>query len=209
MTESHLLATGEFARESGLSRKALRLYDDSGLLSPAQVDRVTGYRYYTPGQIGRARHISLLRRLGMPLVRVATILEHSGSDSVASVVNRLTAWWEGEEQAFAERRATVEYLLRVWSDLTSVAYSVESRHVSDCKLATTRREVLQPVETMIDLVGGGPCSHRRLPRTTRSAARSTYLPRPLGRRPRRRSGRRGRPALPTLHSLTPRGKEPR
>jgi PPM family protein phosphatase len=39
-----LMTSGEFARASRLSPKALRLYDELGLLSPAEVDPVTGYR---------------------------------------------------------------------------------------------------------------------------------------------------------------------
>lgn len=40
-----LLSIGRFARISGLTVKALRHYDDVGLLRPARVDDATGYRY--------------------------------------------------------------------------------------------------------------------------------------------------------------------
>jgi DNA-binding transcriptional MerR regulator len=39
------MSIGEFALRSRLSRKALRLYEGLGLLSPARVDDVSGYRY--------------------------------------------------------------------------------------------------------------------------------------------------------------------
>jgi hypothetical protein len=41
-----LLTIGVFAKASRLSPKALRLYDELGLLTPARVDPVTGYRRY-------------------------------------------------------------------------------------------------------------------------------------------------------------------
>ena len=47
--------------------KALRLYDSLGLLTPAHVDEVSGYRFYRPDQLERARLVAWLRRLGMPL----------------------------------------------------------------------------------------------------------------------------------------------
>lgn len=49
------LSIGAFAQESGLSPKALRLYDDLGLLAPADVDPRTGYRsrWRTSGTRGR------------------------------------------------------------------------------------------------------------------------------------------------------------
>src|ERR1700756_5740073 len=61
------MTSGAFARASGLSRKALRLYDDLGLLHPARVDPDTLYRFYHQGQQEQARLVAWLRRLGMPL----------------------------------------------------------------------------------------------------------------------------------------------
>jgi hypothetical protein len=59
------LTTGEFGRRCGLSHKALRLYDMSGLLPPAHVDPLTGHRRYAAGQLDRRRAArGVLRRLG-------------------------------------------------------------------------------------------------------------------------------------------------
>ena len=68
-----LMTSGAFARASGLSRKALRLYDELGLLHPARVDPVTPYRFYHPGQLEQARLVAWLRRLGMPLAVIRSV----------------------------------------------------------------------------------------------------------------------------------------
>ena len=68
------LSIGEFARRSGLSLKALRLYDARGLLPPVRVDDGSGYRFYAPEQLERAHTIALLRRLDMPLSTIADVL---------------------------------------------------------------------------------------------------------------------------------------
>jgi len=47
------MSIGEFARRSRLSPKALRLYDELGLLAPARVDDSSGYRFYDAGQLER------------------------------------------------------------------------------------------------------------------------------------------------------------
>ncbi len=39
-----MLTIGEFATATGLTAKALRLYDDLGLLAPAEVDPRNGFR---------------------------------------------------------------------------------------------------------------------------------------------------------------------
>ena len=69
---------GRFAQASRLSLKALRLYDDTGLLAPAHVNPDSGYRYYREEQLKQARLIGLLRQLEMPLERIARVLELPG-----------------------------------------------------------------------------------------------------------------------------------
>ena len=68
-----LLTIGAFARAAGLTPKALRLYDELGLLPPAAVDPESGYRLYDPAQLERAQLIARLRRIGMPLADVRVV----------------------------------------------------------------------------------------------------------------------------------------
>jgi len=55
------MSIGEFARRSRLSPKALRLYDELGLLPPARVEDDSGYRFYEVGQLEQARLVAALR----------------------------------------------------------------------------------------------------------------------------------------------------
>jgi DNA-binding transcriptional MerR regulator len=68
------MSIGEFASRSRLSAKALRLYDEQGLLPPARVDADSGYRFYEPGQLKHARLIAALRELQVPLAEIKAIL---------------------------------------------------------------------------------------------------------------------------------------
>lgn len=73
---------GEMARESGLGVSALRFYDRAGVLVPAWVDPVSGYRWYTDGQLDEARLLVRLRRAGMPLTDIRLITAGwTGADS--------------------------------------------------------------------------------------------------------------------------------
>src|SRR5919201_5916048 len=69
-----LLAIGRFSRLSGLTVKALRHYDEIGLLKPARVDGDTGYRYYALEQLREAGAIARLRTLEIPLEECKAIL---------------------------------------------------------------------------------------------------------------------------------------
>lgn len=87
---------GRFSLITRLSPKALRLYDERGLLVPATRDLATGYRYYTGRQIATGVSIKELCGLGFPLAEIETILAaKEGGDK------------EIIRQLFAKRRDTI------------------------------------------------------------------------------------------------------
>ncbi|MFE6548368.1 MerR family transcriptional regulator [Streptomyces sp. NPDC057746] len=72
---------GQMARDSGLGVSALRFYDRTGVMVPARVDPVSGYRWYGCSQLEEARLLARLRRAGMPLADVRLVLAGwSGAD---------------------------------------------------------------------------------------------------------------------------------
>jgi DNA-binding transcriptional MerR regulator len=90
-----LMPIGRFSRLTGLSVKALRHYDELGLLRPATVDAQTGYRSYSSAQVGQAEAIRTLRRLELPLDDIATLLSTDEPAVVRHVLvdhQRRTAW---------------------------------------------------------------------------------------------------------------------
>ena len=72
---------GEFSRITGLTVKTLRFYHEQGVLDPSCIDDQSGYRYYGPEKIERARVISVLRDLEFSLNEIAEILSQFGDDS--------------------------------------------------------------------------------------------------------------------------------
>ncbi len=101
------LTIGAFSRASRLSPKALRLYDELGLLPPAYVDPVSGYRFYEPSQLERARLVAWLRRLGMPLARIRAVCDLPPAAAAAEVA----AYWERVEADTAARRDLAAFLV--------------------------------------------------------------------------------------------------
>jgi DNA-binding transcriptional MerR regulator len=66
---------GDFSRLTQVTVKALRHYDDLGLLRPAQVDRENGYRYYSGAQVARLNRILALKELGLTLDQIGPLLD--------------------------------------------------------------------------------------------------------------------------------------
>lgn len=110
------LTIGAFARASRLSPKALRLYDELGLLLPARVDGTTGYRYYTGDQLDRARLVAWLRRIGMPLARIGEVCDLCERDPRAAGRD-IGAYWARVETETAARGDLVAFLVGQLSGL--------------------------------------------------------------------------------------------
>jgi DNA-binding transcriptional MerR regulator len=66
---------GEFSKLSQVPVKTLRYYDEIGLLTPAEVDRWTGYRYYSADQLPRLNRILALKDLGLSLAQIGWLLD--------------------------------------------------------------------------------------------------------------------------------------
>jgi len=66
------IAAGRFRAMTGLSEKALRLYAERGLLTPATTDPSTGYRSYDSEQVREGIILDVLRRARVPLGELTT-----------------------------------------------------------------------------------------------------------------------------------------
>lgn len=75
MEDAKRLSVGQVARLAGVTPKTLRHYDRLGVLRPADVDPVTGYRWYLPAQVERVRLVRRLRALELPLEDVRRLLD--------------------------------------------------------------------------------------------------------------------------------------
>lgn len=68
--KKNLLAIGDFAKQTGVSIKSLRYYDEIGILPPIYIDSFTKYRYYSFEQIAIVNVIKLCVSLGIPLKEI-------------------------------------------------------------------------------------------------------------------------------------------
>jgi DNA-binding transcriptional MerR regulator len=118
-----LLPIGRFARACRLSIKALRHYDDLGLLRPMRVD-ASGYRYYARAQARDAIAISLLRSLDVPLPAIKEILAAKERDAVSSTLGEQKARIEREIARAKQALFCVERIIR---DGALMPYEVEVR----------------------------------------------------------------------------------
>ena len=70
-----MLKIGDFSKLSRVSIRMLRHYDDIGLIKPAEVDNMTGYRYYREDQLFTIGRITALKDMGFSLADIVRVLE--------------------------------------------------------------------------------------------------------------------------------------
>jgi DNA-binding transcriptional MerR regulator len=131
------MSIGEFARRSRLSPKALRLYDGLGLLSPARVDELSGYRYYEGAQLEQARLIATLRQVGVPLAALKELL----ALDPAELAEQVTAFWQEAESRHAGQRELVTSLVDRIAGRSTVMHEVASREMPQRSLLCLKRNV--------------------------------------------------------------------
>jgi DNA-binding transcriptional MerR regulator len=81
---------GELAKLTGVSIRALRHYDDVGLLSPRE-RTAAGYRKYGETEMKRLRQIVAYRALGFDLATIAKLLSDSPADAEQHLRDRKRA----------------------------------------------------------------------------------------------------------------------
>jgi DNA-binding transcriptional MerR regulator len=120
------------ARRLGVSAKALRLYEQHGLIAPGRT--AAGWRAYGPDEMARAAEIITLRALGLSLSDVARVLADSS---------------RGLEPALAAHQATLEGRIR---QLTGAAEKVRNLRASLAQgKSRTTDQLLHPVRPRTEL----------------------------------------------------------
>lgn len=131
-----LVPIGRFSDMTRLSVKALRHYDDIGLLRPASVDASSGYRYYRLGQANRAEAIKVLRSVDMPLESIAAVLSSEDPAVVAVLLK------EHRERVAAElerHQRSLTYLQRlITGEVELMPYAITVQDVPDQRVVSVR-----------------------------------------------------------------------
>jgi DNA-binding transcriptional MerR regulator len=132
------LTVGEFSRVTHLSVKTLRHYHEVGLLAPADVDRGTGYRYYSLDQVPTAQVILRLRDLDMPVADVKAVL---AAEDVSTRNELISAHLARLEDRLEQARSAVESLRELLA---------RPKHGSTIEYRTVREQPAIGIREVVD-----------------------------------------------------------
>jgi DNA-binding transcriptional MerR regulator len=140
-----LLTIGEFARQTRLTAKALRIYDELGLLRPAEVDPVSGRRRYAAGQVRSARLIGMLRGADMSLAEIGMLL--ADLDQNRDLANaRLDRHLADLEARHTSRRFLIRHIHTILREEDKPMFPIHTRHVPAQRVMSIQRR-LRAAET--------------------------------------------------------------
>jgi DNA-binding transcriptional MerR regulator len=134
---------GDFSQLGQVSIRTLRFYDEMNLLKPAQIDKFTGYRYYTIEQLPRLNRILALKDLGLSLDQIGELLKRDlPVDQLRGMLMLKQAEIEQEMQAMQVQMRRVEARLKqIEREGQSPQYEVVIKSVEAQTIASCRRVV--------------------------------------------------------------------
>lgn len=144
------------------------MYDRLGVLTPAEVGQRNGYRLYRESQLDTARLIAMLRRLDMPLKRVAEVVRAPETERT----DLIDSYWSEVESRVAFQRELAAYLQRKVSgeSARTAGFVVRERDVKEAWVLSEKRHLV--VGELVDWIEettrrlktraadyGGPAGH--------------------------------------------------
>jgi DNA-binding transcriptional MerR regulator len=130
---AQFLSASEAARRLGVSAKALRLYEERGLLSPHRTD--AGWRAYGPEAMRCAAEVVALRELGFSLTQVERVLA-GDPQGLEAALGRHQSRLEGQ---LSQLREIIERIRAVREDLA------QGKSPRPADLARLKKPASEPV----------------------------------------------------------------
>lgn len=135
-----LLLIGTFADATRLSLKALRLYDQLGILKPVYTDPQSGYRYYHASQFPAARLVRTMREMDMPLALIRQVMAAPPAEAEGLV----RAAYAAMQRRFDRTRHLLPDLIHrihTQGEITPMTYPVEVKSVPARPLLSVSKRV--------------------------------------------------------------------
>jgi DNA-binding transcriptional MerR regulator len=146
--KNQYLSLGRFAKTGQLSRKALRLYDELDILVPDYVDPSSGYRYYSPDQLEKARFIRMLRGMEMPLADIRRVLAAATAGEAIELVSECVR--EFETRVVGVRRTSEKVFAYLRKEPGKMILDISVGNFPEQRVATIKKYIrVKPFQQFI------------------------------------------------------------
>ena len=139
---------GEFSKMSKTTIKALRYYDEVGLLKPEETDKFTNYRFYSTDQLVELHRIQALRQVGLSIDEIKLIL--SGCDASA-ILRKRKAELVSELAVGTNQLSRLEFILQGKGENSFMNYIATVKELPGC-IVYSKKMILANYEAYFEII---------------------------------------------------------
>lgn len=138
---------GEFSRLSQVSIRMLRYYDETGLLKPAKVDPLSGYRLYSVEQIKVLQKIVLLRDMDFSVAEIAAVQKNWGNELFEEQLKNKKAELQNTIIALSKKMIQIDLALELNREKNmEIHYNIMLKKIEECTILSLRRVIPRHME---------------------------------------------------------------
>ena len=130
---------GELSKLCNISVKALRYYDAEGLLIPDEIDKFTGYRYYSAAKLADCYRIIALKELGFSLDEIRTQLATDDNQKIMASLEAKLTELNGLRQTTETQVKRIEHMRNNLSVGENKLFNIIVRDTDELRIAFVRK----------------------------------------------------------------------
>ena len=139
---------GQFSKISKVTVKALRFYEEEGLIEPCHIDQATGYRYYDSGQLPRIHKIVALKQCGFSIPEIRQIVN---GKNIAELFIRRKNLLEAAARETDEQLASITSYIESLKEGGSMEYQIVVKDLPGC-IVYSKRLIAPSYDSYFDLI---------------------------------------------------------
>ena len=142
---------GELSKLCNISVKTLRYYDAEGLLIPDEIDKFTGYRYYSASKLEDCYRIIALKELGFSLDEIRVQLSTNDNEKITAALNAKLAELQALIETAQTQLRTIESIKNHLTKGESKMFNIIVRATDEMRVAYIRKIYLSKPDAFDDI----------------------------------------------------------
>jgi DNA-binding transcriptional MerR regulator len=131
---------GEFSKLTQVSIRMLRYYDEVGLLKPADIDKFTGYRYYSVEQIPLLHKIIFLRDTGFQVAEISAVIQNWNETAMINFLNNKHSEIEASIKLEQDKLRKIEVAMKdMKGEDLSIRYNISLKTIPAYQILSLRK----------------------------------------------------------------------
>ena len=142
---------GELSKLCNISVKTLRYYDAEGLLIPDEIDKFTGYRYYSASKLEDCYRIIALKELGFSLDEIRTQLATDDNAKIVAALNSKLSELDSLIENTEKQLMKIESIKNNLIEGESKMFNIIVRPTDEIRVAYLRQNYFSKSDAMGDV----------------------------------------------------------